>query len=95
MKMKLVILLLTALNAPSATAALLLGDAAKGGKLHAESCQGCHDTGVYTRANRRVKTVEGLMAQVEMCNTNLRRGLAKDQRDDLVKFLNERYYKFK
>lgn len=95
MKMKLVMLLLTVLNAPSATAALLLGDAAKGGKLHAESCQGCHDAGVYTRADRRVKSVEGLMAQVEMCNSNLRRGLAKDQRDDLVKYLNDSYYKFR
>jgi hypothetical protein len=95
MKMKRVIFLLAALNAPSATAALLLGDADKGGKLHTENCQGCHDTGVYTRADRRVKSVEGLMAQVEMCNSNLRRGLAKGQRDDLVKFLNDRYYKFK
>jgi hypothetical protein len=50
---------------------------------------------VYTRADRRVKSVEGLMAQVEMCNSNLRRGLVKSQRDDLVKFLNERYYQFK
>lgn len=91
-------LLLTALFcsvAPTASAALLLGDAATGGKLHAEHCQGCHGTGVYTRAGRRVKTIEGLMAQVEMCNGNLRRGLTREQRNDLVKFLNDSHYKFK
>jgi cytochrome c553 len=95
MNIKWSLLLLLCLNASSASAALLLGDADRGNRLHAENCQGCHDAGMYTRANRRVKSVEGLMAQVEMCNNNLRRGLSKDQRDDLVKFLNDRYYKFK
>jgi mono/diheme cytochrome c family protein len=87
--------LLLGLIATPAPAALLLGDAGRGAKLHADNCEGCHDTGLYTRTNRRVKSVEGLMAQVDMCNGNLRRGLSKQQRDDLVKFLNDTYYKFK
>jgi hypothetical protein len=95
MNKRLSLFLLLGLSTPFASAALLLGDANHGGKLHSENCQGCHDSGVYTRADRRVKSVEGLMAQVEMCNSNLRRGLVKSQRDDLVKFLNERYYQFK
>jgi cytochrome c553 len=74
---------------------LLFGDAARGEKLHAGQCQGCHDTRVYTRPDRRIRSAEGLMQQVNLCNQNLRKGFAKDQLDDLVKYLNDSFYKFK
>jgi len=74
---------------------LLFGDAARGEKLHAQNCKGCHDTGVYTRPDRRIRSGEGLQAQVAMCNRNLRTHLSKEQLDDLVKYLNDAFYKFK
>lgn len=80
---------------PARADLLLFGDAARGEKLHAGQCQACHDTSVYTRPDRRIRSAEGLMRQVNMCNQNLRKGLAKEQLDDLVKFLNDRFYKFK
>lgn len=84
-----------ALTAPTALAtALLLGDVARGKTLHQQNCAGCHDTSVYTRAQRRVRTVEGLIGQVRMCNTNLKTNLSDKQMEDLVVFLNETYYKF-
>jgi hypothetical protein len=80
---------------PSAQAgALLLGDAAKGQALHAAQCSGCHDHSVYTRADRSVRTVEGLSGRVKMCNTQLKKGLGKDELTDIVKYLNDSFYRF-
>lgn len=73
---------------------LLLGDAAKGKKLVEAGCTTCHGTEVYTRKNRKVKSIEGLMGQVEQCNTNLARHYSDAQLNDVVKHLNDAYYKF-
>jgi len=80
------------LAAPATT--LLPGDPTAGKKLHAAQCVTCHDSSVYTRANRRVKTVEGLMKQVNGCNTQLKKNLSGGQINDLVNYLNETYYRF-
>jgi len=80
-------------SAPAA-AALLPGDVAKGKALHAAQCTGCHDASVYTRAKRRVGSVEGLIGQVKFCNEQMNKNLSRDQLNDLVRFLNESYYKF-
>jgi hypothetical protein len=39
---------------PSAYAAELPGDSADGSFLHDANCLGCHDTGIYTRKDRRI-----------------------------------------
>ncbi len=78
----------------AADTALLPGDAAAGKKLHAANCVGCHDDKVYTRKPRRVNSVGGLVGQVEFCNQQLKKGLSKDQLNDLIVYLNETYYKF-
>jgi hypothetical protein len=91
---RIVALLLLGIMLPAHAESLLFGDAARGEKLHVSQCQGCHDASLYTRPDRHIRTVEGLMRQVNLCNQNLKRGLSKAQLDDLVKFLNERYYKF-
>lgn len=86
-------LLLIATSAAQADA-LLLGDAAKGKAVHGRHCTGCHDTRVYTRTDRSVRSVEGLAGRVRLCNTQLKTGLSKDELDDLVKYLNESFYRF-
>ena len=78
----------------SVSAAMLPGDAATGKNLHDKQCVACHTTSVYTRANRNVKTVEGLIGQVNMCKEQLNIKLGKDQVNDLVKYLDETFYKF-
>lgn len=80
--------------AAAADTALLPGNAAAGKKLHAANCVSCHDDKVYTRSPRRVNSVGGLIGQVEFCNQQLKKGLSKDQLNDLVAYLNETYYKF-
>ena len=75
-------------------AALLPGDAAKGKALHDQQCVACHDNKVYIRADRRVKTVEGLMGQVNGCVRQTGAKLDSKQIDDVIKYLNESFYKF-
>jgi len=93
-KTALLLLSLT-LAAGSAQAALLPGDAAKGKALHDKQCVACHDSSVYTRANRRVQSPEGLIGQVNGCVRQVGLKLDRDQVNDLVKHLDDSFYKFK
>ena len=93
MKTTAVFLILT-LTAGTVQAALLPGDAAQGKTLHDKQCTSCHTSSVYTRANHNVKSVEGLMGQVNMCKNQLNIKLSKDQVNDLVKYLDEAFYRF-
>ncbi|HLD13205.1 MAG TPA: hypothetical protein VJB18_00645 [Burkholderiales bacterium] len=81
--------------AGTAVAALLPGDAVNGKQLHNGHCIACHDSRVYSRPNRRIKTVEGLMGQVRMCNQQLKTNLSREQLNDIVRYLNETFYKFR
>ncbi len=79
----------------------LLGDADNGEQIHQAQCAACHannfdgdESRIYTRDDRRVKTVEGMMGQVEFCNNQLKTNLADDEINDIVKYLNDKYYKF-
>jgi mono/diheme cytochrome c family protein len=83
------------LGAGSAQAALLPGDAAKGKAVHDKQCVACHDNSVYTRADRRMKSPEALIGQVNNCVRQTGVKLDRDQINDLVKYLDESFYKFK
>lgn len=87
-------LLFFTLKPALADTALLPGDVARGKTLHAAQCTGCHDANVYTRENRRVQSLGGLMKQVEICNQQLKKELSAEQMEDLVAYLNETYYRF-
>ena len=78
-----------------AHAADLPGNAAQGKKLYDANCMSCHNDSVYTRKDRHITSLDGLSKQINSCGhmTNIK--LGKAQADDLVKFLNETYYKFK
>jgi len=43
------------------------GDSADGQRLHEANCTGCHNTGVYTRENRQVRSLDALKQQLEGC----------------------------
>ncbi len=75
-------------------AALLPGDAMNGKPLHDGRCLACHDSRVYTRPDRKLKTVEGLMGQVRMCNQQLNTNLSREQLNDVIKYLDSAFYKF-
>lgn len=83
----------------TANEVLLPGDAAKGKGLYDAKCVGCHvslvggnGTALHTRPNRRVKTPEGLLAQVKMCNQQLDARLSPEQIKDIVAYLYQAFY---
>jgi len=69
-------------------------DLANGEKLVTQNCTRCHDDSVYTRPNRRVKTLPGLGKQVRFCKDNLGITWFDDEVNDVIYFLNDRYYHF-
>ena len=92
---------LLSISLPAFSSALLPGDAAHGKTVHTKSCAGCHDnlTGgkgdkLYTRDNRRVTSLEGLMGQIGRCNTMQSLNLSEDDLNGLTKYLNETFSKF-
>jgi len=81
---------------------MLLGDAKAGEQLVKQHCIACHaaqfggdGSKIYTREDHKIKTSEGLLAQVERCNHNVGTHFNPDQINDIVKYLNDTYYKFK
>ena len=68
---------------------------AHGKALHDDKCTTCHGTDVYTRDNRRVKSLDALSNQV----TNCMKGPAKadwtvSETNSVVEYLNTKFYKF-
>ena len=59
-----------------------------------EKCSGCHDTSVYTRKQRRVKSLSQLDTQVRMCDAQLGIKLFDEDVNALVNYLNQNYYHF-
>lgn len=87
--------------AAQAAEALLPGDAAKGKIAHNAKCTSCHiemfggdGTKIYTRKDRKTKTVEGLIGRVKSCNQQTGANLGKEDIDNVVNYLNETFYKF-
>ena len=77
------------------TGSYVLADAEHGQKLHDEQCMKCHDSGVYTREDRRVADRDALVKQVKRCELNLGLQWFDTDVNDVVQYLNQSYYKFK
>ena len=69
-------------------------DLDNGDELHLDSCTGCHDSQVYTRADRKVGDLAGLGRQVRFCRDNLGVPWFDDETDDVIAYLNHEFYKF-
>ena len=70
------------------------GDSAEGKRLHDANCTGCHDSSVYTRKDHRVRSLEALKEQVENCTHMAQKEFSEEERQNVVKYLNEQFYKF-
>ena len=77
------------------TGSHVLADAEHGQKLHDEQCMKCHDSGVYTREDRRVADRDALVKQVKRCELNLGLSWFDADINDVVQYLDQSYYKFK
>lgn len=84
-------LLLTALPMQRALSA----DSAQGKKLHDANCVKCHNTSVYTRPDRKIKSLAALNERVVACTHAAQVILTDDEQKSLAQYLNEQFYKFK
>ena len=77
------------------------GNVAAGKQLAEKDCVACHvrrfgdATTIYTRADRKVRTPEQLLAQVQFCNIDLKAGYFPEEEEHVAAYLNLTYYKFK
>ncbi|BCO30173.1 hypothetical protein TspCOW1_02760 [Thiohalobacter sp. COW1] len=70
-------------------------DAQAGKKLHDQHCMQCHDSGVYTREDRRVNSLEALHKQVRRCDASLGLRWFDQDVENVVEYLNQTHYRFK
>ncbi len=70
-------------------------DATHGKTLHNKNCMGCHNDRQYTRPNRIVHTFGDLRSRVEFCDAAANANFSSDDLNDVVEYLNTRFYKFK
>ena len=70
------------------------GDGAKGKRLHDANCVSCHAVSVYTRQDHKVRSLDGLKQQVENCTHMAQKEFSPAERQDIVKYLNDQFYRF-
>jgi len=94
-------LLLATVAALALSPAVAAADAAAGEKLHEQHCVSCHasltradPSALYTRADRKVKSLEGLRKQVQRCEISLGLKWFDDDVANVVGYLNQTFYKF-
>jgi cytochrome c5 len=74
--------------------AALPGNSAEGKKFHDANCLKCHDTSVYTRKDRHIKSLDALNGQLNTCAHGAQVMLSDDEQKNIVKYLSEQFYKF-
>jgi cytochrome c5 len=79
---------------PLGAHAVLPGDAAEGKSLHDIYCTACHDTGVYTRPDRRVRSLDALKRQLQGCERAAGTNFSAKEKQDVLKYLNDSFYRF-
>jgi mono/diheme cytochrome c family protein len=79
---------------PSAYAATLPGDSAEGKRLHDANCLGCHNTGIYTRDDRIVKSLDALKKRLGDCSHMANKEFSANETQNLIKYLNDQFYQF-
>lgn len=70
-------------------------DLKAGQALYETNCLKCHDSGIFTRPDHKVKSLDGLRKQVQRCELSLGLTWFDDQRENVVQYLNSNFYKFK
>ena len=78
----------------SAYAAELPGASADGKRLHDANCMGCHDTGIHTRKDRIVQSLDALKKRLGDCSHMANKEFSAIETQNLVKYLNDQFYQF-
>jgi mono/diheme cytochrome c family protein len=80
---------------PSAYAAELPGDSAQGKRLYDANCIGCHDTGIHTRKDRIVQSLDALKKRLGDCSHMARKEFSATETQNIIKYLNDQFYQFR
>ena len=80
---------------PSGAYAELPGDSADGKRLHDANCMGCHDTGIYTRKDRLVRSLDALKKQLGGCSHMAKKEFSAIETQNIIKYLNDQFYQFR
>ena len=80
---------------PSAHAATLPGDSAEGKRLHDANCMACHDTGIYTRQDRIVQSLDALKKRLGDCSHMANKEFSTTETQNIIKYLNDQFYQFR
>jgi len=80
---------------PTAYAASLPGDSVNGKRLYDANCTGCHDTSVLSRSDRFVQSLDALKVQLSSCSHMANAEFSTSETQDLIKYLNDEFYKFR
>ena len=80
---------------PTGASPVLAGDPARGSLLYENHCTVCHTSVVHVRENHKATTREELRSWVERWQKELGLPWTSVDVDDVVEFLNDRYYKLK
>jgi hypothetical protein len=78
----------------STALAALPGDSTEGKRLHDANCTGCHDSGVYTRKARSIRSLDALKQQLDTCGHATKKEFSATEKQNIVKYLNDQYYRF-
>ncbi len=66
-----------------------------GKNQHDSKCLSCHTTSVYSRSDRKVKSLDALSQRVNMCvKGGARANWDSKQIDNVTDYLNKQFYKF-
>lgn len=92
--MKPTLYLLLLLSGSALAQADLPGDAAEGKRLHDGNCMKCHNTAVYTRKDRTMKSLGHLKEQLGGCSHMAGAQFSPQQAQSVLKYLNDQFYRF-
>ena len=80
---------------PTSAYAELPGDSADGKRLHDANCIGCHDTGIYTRKDRLVGSLDALQKRLGDCSHMAKKEFSVIETQNIIKYLNDQFYQFR
>ena len=80
---------------PSSAYAELPGDSADGKRLHDANCMGCHDTGIYTRKDQLVQSLDALKKRLGDCSHMAKKEFSATETQNIIKYLNDQFYQFR
>ena len=77
------------------TSQIVCADIVRGKILQEQSCTTCHDSSVYTRPDRRIKTLDALKERVGRCTKAAGVKWNRQEVLDVVNYLNSSFYHYK